>query len=160
MVPGRPAGVWCHDSWFVAYHRELADALLPLDTSLDDVNGCWWDSSFYVQYVSQLHLQGHILLSDKLVVRGLFEGTYPRHGCHGYGPRMWEVVNSRHKDLEPALDCLVNSFARVGSWYREWGVARKRQGRGYDLQTDSANRSLWVWHTPSIKKWRFWVLIK
>ena len=47
---GRPVGVWCYDSFFVAYHRELADALLPLDASLDDVDACWWDSSFYIQY--------------------------------------------------------------------------------------------------------------
>ncbi|CAE7722829.1 unnamed protein product [Symbiodinium necroappetens] len=145
---GRPVGVWCYDSFFVAYHRELADALLPLDASLDDVDACWWDSSFYIQYLSQIHLQGHILVSDKLVVRGLIKGTYPRHGCYGHGARMWELVKSRHENFGASL----KHVAGVGSWYLEWGAARKRQGKGYDLRPDPANWSLRVWPTLAIKR--------
>ena len=145
---GRPVGVWQYDSFFVAYHRELADALLPLNTSLDDAKVCWWSSSFYIQYLSGIHLQGHCLLSDKLVVQGMKEGTYPRQGCRRNW--VWKLIKATHADIMPSLDDLDKIAGPT--WYLEWGVARKRGEKSYDLSRQNAtNWSLHSWRAPPIK---------
>ena len=118
---GRPAGVWMYDSFFIAYRREVADALLPLRTSLDDAKECWWSSSFYVQHMTGVYLQGHCLLSDRLVVRNSKAGSYPRKGCNSSNMRrVWEVSLNSHSDTT----VLRETFHRFAEPYLEWGRAR------------------------------------
>ena len=118
---GRPAGVWIYGSFFISYRREVADALLPLKTLLDDAKECWWSSSFCVQHMTGVYLQGHCLLSDRLVVRDSKAGSYPRKGCNSSNMRrIWELTLNSHPDTNELRD----TFHLFAEPYLEWGRAR------------------------------------